>query len=176
MGRYDCPLQDGPHGVSVNRSQYQPPHTPPLKAETTMLIPELPFTVTDWSRVEATEHPGEHGKATWRTLSIGDLRIRMVEYTPGYVADHWCDKGHVLLVLDGELDTELKDGRRFKLTAGMSYQVSELDSASRRSFLALSSRSKYAPPREIADYSLRPRSYNTDSPLNPRFSSQYQLL
>ncbi len=90
-----------------------------------MKIPELPFTVTDWSAVPATEHRGETGMALWRTLNIGDLRVRMVEYTPGYLADHWCDRGHVLYVLEGELETELKDGRRFVLTPGMSYQVAD---------------------------------------------------
>ena len=62
-----------------------------------MFIPDLPFTVTDWSRVAAIEHPGERGKAIWRTLSVGDLRVRMVEYSAGYMADHWCERGHVLL-------------------------------------------------------------------------------
>jgi quercetin dioxygenase-like cupin family protein len=59
----------------------------------------------------------------WRTLEVGNIRVRMVEYTPGYLADHWCSRGHVLLVLEGELVTELKDGRIFTLRAGMSYQV-----------------------------------------------------
>jgi quercetin dioxygenase-like cupin family protein len=98
-----------------------------------VFIPDLPFTVTDWSRVAATEHPGERGKAIWRTLSVGDLRVRMVEYSAGYVADHWCERGHVLLVLEGELETELKDGRRFRLTPGMSYQVSDHGDAAHRS-------------------------------------------
>jgi hypothetical protein len=49
----------------------------------------------------------------------------MVEYTPGYVADHWCEKGHILLCIDGELHTELKDGRVMTLKAGMSYQVAD---------------------------------------------------
>jgi hypothetical protein len=98
-----------------------------------MNIPSLPFTVTDWARVPATEHKGETGNATWRTFSIGDLRVRMVEYSPGYLADHWCDRGHVLYVLEGELDTELRDGRKFTLTAGMSYQVSDFGDAAHRS-------------------------------------------
>jgi hypothetical protein len=98
-----------------------------------MKIPALPFTVTDWSKVEPTEHPGETGRAYWRTFTIGDVRVRMVEYTPGYLADHWCDRGHVLTVLEGELDTELKDGRRFTLTPGMSYQVSDFGDAPHRS-------------------------------------------
>lgn len=99
----------------------------------TMKIPELPFTTTDWSKVPSTEHPGETGRAFWRTLNIGDVRVRMVEYTPGYLADHWCDRGHILYVLEGELDTELKDGRTFKLKPGMSYQVSDFGDAAHRS-------------------------------------------
>ncbi|CAM3474213.1 DHCW motif cupin fold protein [Paracidovorax anthurii] len=98
-----------------------------------MKIPTLPFTVTDWSAVPATEHPGESGMALWRTQTVGDVRIRCVEYSAGYLADHWCDRGHVLLVLEGELETELKDGRRFTLTAGMSYQVSDFGDAAHRS-------------------------------------------
>ena len=98
-----------------------------------MKIPALPFTVTDWSQVAPTRHPGESGEALWRTLDIGDLRVRMVEYSPGYLADHWCDRGHVLFVVAGELDTELRDGRRFRLTPGMSYPVSDLGDAAHRS-------------------------------------------
>ena len=93
----------------------------------------FPFTVTDWSKVAPTTHTGETGQALWRTLDIADLRVRMVEYTPGYLADHWCDRGHVLLVLEGELETELKDGRRFTLTPGMSYQVSDFGDEPHRS-------------------------------------------
>jgi quercetin dioxygenase-like cupin family protein len=86
-------------------------------------IQRVPFITTDWSRIPQTEHQGETGKAFWRTLEIGNIRVRMVEYTPNYLADHWCSRGHVLLVLEGELLAELKDGRTFKMTAGMSYQV-----------------------------------------------------
>jgi quercetin dioxygenase-like cupin family protein len=98
-----------------------------------MKIPTLPFTVTDWSKVSPTHHPGERGQATWRTFTIGDLRVRLVEYSAGYLADHWCDLGHVLYVLEGELDTELRDGRKFKLQPGMSYQVSDNGDAPHRS-------------------------------------------
>ena len=90
-----------------------------------MKIPTLPFTVTDWSQVAATKHAGETGEALWRTLNIGDLRVRMVEYSPGYLADHWCSKGHILLCLAGELHTELADGRTVVLRPGMSYQVAD---------------------------------------------------
>ena len=90
-----------------------------------MKIQDVPFSTIDWSKVTPTEHSGEAGTAFWRTLEIGNIRVRMVEYTPGYLADHWCSRGHVLLVLEGELVTELSDGREFKLTPGMSYQVAD---------------------------------------------------
>jgi hypothetical protein len=88
-------------------------------------IADLPFGVLDWSAVEPTIHAGERGQATWRTRNFGELRLRMVEYSPGYHADHWCTKGHFLLCLEGELDTDLADGRRFTLTAGMMYHVAD---------------------------------------------------
>ena len=85
----------------------------------------ISFGTTDWASIERTEHKGERGTAYWRTRSFGGIRVRMVEYTPGYLADHWCSKGHVLLCLEGELHTELADGRTFVLRPGMSYQVAD---------------------------------------------------
>lgn len=90
-----------------------------------MNIKDLPFGVTDWAEIEKTEHSGEQGVAYWCTQHFGDMRVRMVEYSPGYLADHWCVKGHILLCLEGELHTELKDGRQFVLSPGMSYQVAD---------------------------------------------------
>ena len=90
-----------------------------------MQMSGIPFGTTDWSTVERTEHKGVSGIAYWRTQQFGSLRVRMVEYTPGYFADHWCIKRHVLLCVDGELHTELEDGRKFTLIAGMSYQVAD---------------------------------------------------
>jgi quercetin dioxygenase-like cupin family protein len=90
-----------------------------------MKMTEIPFTTTDWTRVEPTEHKGERGLAYWRTRQFGAIRVRLVEYTPGYVADHWCSKGHILFCLEGELHTELEDGRQFVLRPGMSYQVAD---------------------------------------------------
>ncbi|MEY9771837.1 hypothetical protein ABIA14_004114 [Sinorhizobium fredii] len=80
-----------------------------------MEINAIPFGITDWAEVEATEHKGETGVAYWRTRQFGPIRVRVVEYTPGYLADHWCSKGHILYCLEGELQTELPDGRRFVL-------------------------------------------------------------
>ena len=90
-----------------------------------MQLRDIPFGLTDWQAVEATRHAGDAGEALWRTRQFGDIRVRLVEYTPGYLADHWCEKGHILFCIEGELDTELADGRRFVLKPGMSYQVAD---------------------------------------------------
>ncbi len=85
----------------------------------------IPFGTTDWTSIEAVEKSAQAGKAFWRTQQFGDVRVRMVEYTAGYVSDHWCVKGHILLCIEGELQTELEDGRSFTLKPGMSYQVAD---------------------------------------------------
>jgi quercetin dioxygenase-like cupin family protein len=90
-----------------------------------MEMENIPFGTTTWSQIEPTEHKGETGVARWRTQQFGDIRVRLVEYSPGYLADHWCTKGHILFCLEGELHTELADGRKFVLTPGMSYQVGD---------------------------------------------------
>lgn len=90
-----------------------------------MHMQDIPFGTTDWSEVEPTQHAGETGTAYWRTRQFGAIRVRMVEYTPGYLADHWCTKGHILFCLEGELHTELEDGRTYTLRPGMSYQVAD---------------------------------------------------
>ena len=91
-----------------------------------MQISDIPFDVTDWAAVEATEHKGLKGLSYSRTRQFGGIRVRLVEYSPGYQADHWCMKGHILFCLEGKLQTELQDGRKFTLKPGMSYQVSDL--------------------------------------------------
>ena len=90
-----------------------------------MDIKNIPFGTTDWSQIAVTEHKGDTGMAYWRTQQFGEIRVRMVEYSPGYTADHWCSKGHILFCIEGELHTELADGRKFILTPGMSYQVAD---------------------------------------------------
>jgi quercetin dioxygenase-like cupin family protein len=85
----------------------------------------IPFGLSDWPQMPVTEHKGETGTAFWRTQQFGNLRVRMVDYSPGYQADHWCKKGHILLCLEGELHTELEDGRTFILKPGVSYQVAD---------------------------------------------------
>jgi quercetin dioxygenase-like cupin family protein len=90
-----------------------------------MNMQDIPFGTTDWTTVPCTEHEGTTGTAIWRTASFGNIRVRLIEYSRGYEADHWCSKGHILLCLDGELETELEDGRKYLLKPGMSYQVAD---------------------------------------------------
>jgi quercetin dioxygenase-like cupin family protein len=94
-----------------------------------MKMSDIPFGATDWAAVPETTHKGDVGHATWRTRTFGPdgdaIRVRMVEYSPGYVSDHWCRKGHILLCMEGELETTLDDGRVFVLKPGMSYQVAD---------------------------------------------------
>jgi quercetin dioxygenase-like cupin family protein len=91
------------------------------------------MSTTTWDALEPTTHPGETGFALWRTQTFGDIRVRMVEYSPGYLADHWCSKGHVVLCLSGLLETEVQGGRRFTLKPGESYHVGDGDPPHRSS-------------------------------------------
>ena len=85
----------------------------------------IPFQVVDWTAIARTEHPGQTGSAFWKTLQLPGLRIRMVTYSPGYLADHWCQKGHIVHCLEGELITEQENGERYILKQGMTYVVSD---------------------------------------------------
>ena len=98
-----------------------------------MEMSDVPFGTTDWVTVPETVHPGETGTALWRTCQFGDVRVRIVEYSPGYLADHWCSKGHILYVLQGVLHTQLEDGCKVTLPAGTSYQVADGAEAHRSS-------------------------------------------
>jgi len=95
----------------------------------------IPFQTIDWSIIPKIEHKGETGTAYWQTLQFPGLRIRIVEYTPGYLADHWCLKGHIVHCLEGEFLSQLKDGTETLLKKGMTYVVSD-DLSSHRSVSA----------------------------------------
>jgi hypothetical protein len=90
------------------------------------------FQAIDWSAIEPSIHPSETGEASWQTLQLPGLRIRIVEYSAGYLADHWCKKGHIVHCLEGEFVSEMETGEAFTLTAGMTYVVSD-DLSSHRS-------------------------------------------
>jgi quercetin dioxygenase-like cupin family protein len=90
-----------------------------------MELNDIPFTSINWENIPGEEHQGLSGKAIWKVVSKGNVRVRIVEYTPGYMADHWCEKGHVVFVLDGEFTSELKDGRKLNLIKGMTYIVAD---------------------------------------------------
>lgn len=90
-----------------------------------MKIDKFPFTIVDWSDKEVTERDGVTGKTTSRIFFMGDIRVRMVEYSAGYLADHWCRKGHIIYCIEGEMETKLEDGRNFILSTGMTYHVGD---------------------------------------------------
>jgi quercetin dioxygenase-like cupin family protein len=98
-----------------------------------MQIASFPFQTLNWSSVPKEEHTGETGMAYWQVQQVNDIRVRLVEYSPGYKADHWCSKGHIILCLKGEMDTELEDGRILKLGQGMCYFVGDGNEAHRTS-------------------------------------------
>jgi len=86
---------------------------------------KIPFRSVDWEAIPRTEHQGETGTAYWRTVEFPGLRIRIVEYSKGYLADHWCRKGHIVHCLEGEFTSEMEEGREIVLEAGMTYVVSD---------------------------------------------------
>ena len=90
-----------------------------------MQLQAFPFQVLDWLTIPKEQHEGITGFALWQTFKMNDTRIRQVEYSANYTADHWCSKGHIIYCVAGEMETELKDGRKYILSAGMSYQVGD---------------------------------------------------
>ena len=93
-----------------------------------MKIKNVPFTITYWKKTEQVEHKGESGTSFWRVFEEGNIRVRMVEYSPGFKSDHWCPRGHILLVLEGELFIRLKNGQIFKLDSETSFQADDDES------------------------------------------------
>lgn len=93
-----------------------------------MKMQDIPFTVTDWEQIAKEEYKGKTGTSYGQTVNKGDIRVRKIEYSPGYRADHWCGKGHILLVLEGELFIQLKNGQKYTLIQGKSFQTSDDES------------------------------------------------
>ncbi len=92
-----------------------------------MKLDGIPFTNVIWADQPSAETNGEAGSARSKTIQMGDLRVRMVEFSPGYKADHWCPKGHVVFVIDGTLTSDLEDGRSFATSAGGCFVVGDND-------------------------------------------------
>jgi uncharacterized cupin superfamily protein len=90
-----------------------------------MDLHDFPFTVTDWQAVPSFEQRGETGTSHWRVFEAGNVRVRMVDYSPGFRSDQWCPKGHIFLLLEGEFGLAFQDGRTFLLGPGMSFQAGE---------------------------------------------------
>jgi hypothetical protein len=87
--------------------------------------PSIFFHTINWEKIPKTEHAGETGIAYWQTKQYDGLRIRIVTYSAGYLADHWCSKGHIVHCLEGSFVSELQNGEQFTLTKGMTYVVSD---------------------------------------------------
>ena len=94
---------------------------------------KFPFQTINWNEIEKTTHPGSTGTAFWQTIQLDGLRLRRVEYSAGYLADHWCSKGHIVHCLEGTLESELQTGEKFMLSKGMTYIVSD-ELSSHRSY------------------------------------------
>jgi hypothetical protein len=97
-----------------------------------MSTQNIPFQAINWGSIPKEEHKGEQGTSFWQVIQFQGLRVRMVEYTPGYIADHWCKKGHIVHCLEGEFISEMENGEQSVFTAGMTYVVSD-DLSSHRS-------------------------------------------
>ncbi len=95
------------------------------------MLSNIPFQTIDWTKVPKEEHTGETGTSYWQTIQFEGLRIRIVEYSKGYLADHWCQKGHIVHCLEGEFTSENQSTGSFKLTKGMTYVVSDALSSHR---------------------------------------------
>jgi hypothetical protein len=91
----------------------------------TPIMANIPFQTINWETIEQSEHKGETGTSFWKMLQYDDLRIRIVDLSPGYLADHWCQKGHIVYCLEGGFESELETGQKFMLTKGMGYVVSD---------------------------------------------------
>jgi len=85
----------------------------------------IQFQTINWNQIEQTEHKGETGTSFWKLLQFDELRIRVVDLSAGYLADHWCQKGHIVYCLEGGFESELSTGERLTLLKGMSYIVSD---------------------------------------------------
>ncbi|MFI5128476.1 MAG: DHCW motif cupin fold protein [Chitinophagales bacterium] len=96
-----------------------------------MVIASFPFQTIDWTSIPREEHKGETGIAYWQTQMVNDIRVRRVEYSAGYKADHWCSKGHILFCMEGTMNTELADGRTLQLSKNMCYFVGDNNEAHR---------------------------------------------
>jgi quercetin dioxygenase-like cupin family protein len=96
-----------------------------------MRFSPFPFSITDFSTIEPEIKQGITGHAEWRTLFRDDVRIRLVTYSPNYLADHWCSKGHIIFCVEGEMETELENGSKHLLTKGMMYTVGDNSDAHR---------------------------------------------
>ena len=79
----------------------------------------------DWDSIPTQKIDGETGFCTIKTKTLGEIKIRHIEYSANYSADHWCDKGHIVFIIDGELKIEHKDNSIHTLQGGMTYLIGD---------------------------------------------------
>jgi len=87
----------------------------------------IPFQTIDWAKIPKTEHKGKTRIAHWQTIEFSGLRIRIVEYSPGYMADHWCEKGHIVHCLEGQVVNEQKNRDRSIIENGVKLMIIDGD-------------------------------------------------
>jgi hypothetical protein len=83
----------------------------------------IPFQTINWETIPPIEHSGASGISISRTFQSDIIRLRLVDFSPKYKADHWCGKGHVIYCLDGDFVLHLKDGSKNVVTKGMTCQM-----------------------------------------------------
>jgi len=88
-----------------------------------MNLGDLPLGLTDWSQIPESVHPGAPGTATVRSRQLGDIQLRLLVYSPNYVADHRCQKGHIVYVIQGQVVTEHRETTNYTLESGTTYHV-----------------------------------------------------
>lgn len=98
-----------------------------------MKLSAFPFSITDFADITPEIKPGITGFAEWRTFYRDDVRIRQVTYSPEYLADHWCSKGHIIFCIEGSMETELANGSKHTLSKGLIYTVGD-DSDAHRTY------------------------------------------
>ena len=98
--------------------------------EIIMELKDIPFQTIQWESIPREELKGETGMAYRQTIQFPGLRIRIVEYSKNYKADQWCQKGHVVHCLEGELTSEMQiNGNVFRLSKGIDRKSTRLNSS-----------------------------------------------
>jgi hypothetical protein len=83
------------------------------------------FYSIDWDMFKTKKYKGESGSSYWRTVEMDGFRLRMVDYSPGFRSDHFCCKGHIILVEEGMLSLKMNSGGIVNIEKGMSLLIGD---------------------------------------------------